>query len=265
MDLWALVFFLVVVQPILGHYRFRRLAGGADFLPTRRKLTVYATIVITQWLQVILCVWVLARRGLRLPDIGLAGAPPASVVALAAVVAASIVFATVRNVRTFAREGKESVPSHIRKVTRILPSTSLERAGFVPVAFTAGFCEEVLYRGFLFFAFRQVIPSTGLALGATAVVFGIAHSYQGLRGVITTGILGWALAGIYWYGRSLWPGIGLHVVVDLASGMLLGVLAAKRSQAAAIDSGLPAPPEPVPDPAQDLPPPVREESTGAGL
>jgi membrane protease YdiL (CAAX protease family) len=224
MDLWALVFFLVVIQPILGHYRFRRLIQSHGPLSTRRKLRAYALIVGSQWLLVAAAAWVLSRRGLSLSDLGLTGTPHPMAVLFAVTLTGSIVLATARTVRAFVRGSKDSLPSHIRKVARILPATPIERAGFVPVALTAGFCEEILYRGFLVFAFRQVLPSTGLALAATAVAFGFAHSYQGPRGVITTGVLGLILAGIYWYGRSLWPGIGLHAVVDLASGAMLGPL-----------------------------------------
>jgi len=259
MDLWVLVFFLVVVQPVLGHYRFRRLAGGHGPIPTRRKLGAYAIIVGSQWLLVAVCAWVLWRRGLRLADLGLIGSPPPAAAVMAVVLAGSIVFATARTARSFLRGSNDSLPSHIRKVARILPASPIERAGFVPVAFTAGFCEEILYRGFLFFAFRQVIPSAGLALGATAVAFGFAHLYQGPRGVITTGILGAILAWIYWYGRSLWPGIGLHVVVDVASGMWLGALSTRLSE--------PTAPKAEPSPAleSDDSPASTEESIGTGL
>jgi len=223
MDLWLLVLFLVVVQPILGYYRFRRLAGGRDVLPTRRKLVIYATIVVTEWILVGVCALVLHRRELEIADLGL-GQPGIETLLLGAMAAAAFSYATVVNARRFARTEWDSVPSHVRKVARILPANGIESLGFVPVALTAGFCEEVLFRGFLFFAFHQIMPSVFLALAATSVVFGFAHSYQGPRGVVTTGILGGLLAALYWYSGSLWPGIALHAIIDLASGIALGRL-----------------------------------------
>jgi len=91
MDLWLLVLFLVLVQPILGYYRFRRLAGGAEVLPTRRKLVIYATIVVTQWVLVGVCAFVLRRRELEIADLGL-GEPGIATMVLGVVAAAAFSF-----------------------------------------------------------------------------------------------------------------------------------------------------------------------------
>ena len=224
MDLWILVFLLVVVQPLLGWWRFRRFVGREPVVSTARKMRLYAMVVGTQWTLVALCAWVLARRELNIADMGLLVPGDGWAWGTAIGLAIVLTSATVAAVRSI-RQGKAEIPSHLRHVVRILPSNSIERAGFVPVALTAGLCEEILYRGFLTFAIYHVIRSWPAALALGTLAFGFGHLYQGARGIISTAVLGGLLAVIYGYWGSLWPCVLVHVIVDLVNGNALGTLA----------------------------------------
>jgi membrane protease YdiL (CAAX protease family) len=114
-------------------------------------------------------------------------------------------------------------------VVRILPSTPIERVAFAGVALTAGFCEEVLYRGFLLYALDGVIASPWISLVLAAIAFGVGHAYQGRRGIVLTAILGVVFGLLYRFGGSLWPGIVLHAAIDGVNGYALGSLANRRS------------------------------------
>jgi membrane protease YdiL (CAAX protease family) len=48
-----------------------------------------------------------------------------------------------------------------------------------------------------------------------AVAFGLAHAYQGLTGILTTGVLGGVLAGVYLSTGSLLLPVLLHAAIDL--------------------------------------------------
>ena len=77
----------------------------------------------------------------------------------------------------------------------MLPETAREVAVFVLLALTAGFCEEIIFRGYLqrqFTAWTGNVPA-GVVL--QAAVFGAAHLYQGVKGVIVITIYG-AMFGI---------------------------------------------------------------------
>jgi len=139
------------------------------------------------------------------------------------------------------------LPSHLAKVVRILPASGSERAGFALVALTAGVCEEILYRGYLVYAFDRVLPSSWWSMLLAGALFGAAHAYQGVRGMVATGLLGAFLGAVYVAGGSLWPGIFLHAVVDLVNGFALGPLGRARgasapTPAAAPPFDAPAPP-----------------------
>jgi membrane protease YdiL (CAAX protease family) len=101
----------------------------------------------------------------------------------------------------------------------ILPHSRREMLHFSAVALTAGICEEVLYRGFLIWYLALLVPLP-VAVGVAALLFGMAHAYQGARGVIQTGLVGLGLAVLYVLSGSLWLPMALHAFVDLNSGLL---------------------------------------------
>ncbi len=82
-----------------------------------------------------------------------------------------------------------------------------------------GFLEEFTFRGFIVGRVRWLLGSgtaaTWLAVLAAAVPFGIAHIYQGVTGMIATGLIGFALGAVYVYHRfNIWYAIFTHGFVD---------------------------------------------------
>jgi membrane protease YdiL (CAAX protease family) len=92
---------------------------------------------------------------------------------------------------------------------------------FVALVGLAPFVEEVLFRGFLFAAFRRTF---GFWLGAIGVslLFGVAH------GQANVGIDVFVLSMFLCYLRektdSLWPSIALHVLKNLVAFTLLFII-----------------------------------------
>ena len=70
----------------------------------------------------------------------------------------------------------------------------------------AGFGEEFLYRGFFMKHFAIVLGNTNKAWFISALVistlFGIAHLYQGISGVIAAGLVGFCLSLIFYNNRE---------------------------------------------------------------
>jgi membrane protease YdiL (CAAX protease family) len=100
------------------------------------------------------------------------------------------------------------------------PSGALEIGLALGVALSAGICEEIVFRGYLQGQFRALLGGAVPAVFLQAMVFGMAHVYQGVRlaaGVILYGVLFGALA--IWR-RSLRPGIMAHVWSDVAARLL---------------------------------------------
>jgi membrane protease YdiL (CAAX protease family) len=92
-------------------------------------------------------------------------------------------------------------------------------------ALAAGFIEELLVRGVLFRILEESLGSW-LALGITALLFGLLHAFNpGATWVSTLAIAleaGVLLAAVYMYSRRLWVCIGLHCAWNFAEGGVFG-------------------------------------------
>jgi membrane protease YdiL (CAAX protease family) len=113
-------------------------------------------------------------------------------------------------------QGRHAEPA-VHATLALLPRTTAERRLFTLVGVTAGVCEEWLYRGFLLAVVAAIgggLPTPALvAIGALA--FGLAHAYQGVAGIVTTGVLGGVMAGLYLGTGSLLLPVVLHALIDL--------------------------------------------------
>jgi membrane protease YdiL (CAAX protease family) len=98
----------------------------------------------------------------------------------------------------------------------LLPVSNTERRWFAVVCLSAGICEELLYRGFLFgFLAGRIEGGFDLAWLLSSLAFGTAHVYQGLPGILRSTVAGlfFGLAAILSRGVAV-PMI-LHTLVDL--------------------------------------------------
>jgi membrane protease YdiL (CAAX protease family) len=102
----------------------------------------------------------------------------------------------------------------------MLPSSGAEVGLFLMLAATAGFCEELIYRGYLR---RQFAALTHAAVGAIvlqALAFGASHEYQGWKFMLIIAVFG-SLFGLLAHWRcSLRPGIFAHIVQDGMGGLV---------------------------------------------
>jgi membrane protease YdiL (CAAX protease family) len=113
--------------------------------------------------------------------------------------------------------GYRQIQKLVRPMQSLLPRTNRERGVFVGVALTAGVCEELLFRGFLFA--WLVYGPLGLSFNAgvvvSAVVFGAGHAYQGRYGVVVTALFGWIMGQTAISTHSLVAPMVMHTLVDL--------------------------------------------------
>lgn len=83
----------------------------------------------------------------------------------------------------------------------------------------AAFVEEMVYRGYILNRVADLFEGTssGLWVGvlANSVLFGIAHSYQGIVGALRSLIFGLVISGIYATNtRNIWVCMLFHGVFD---------------------------------------------------
>jgi membrane protease YdiL (CAAX protease family) len=102
----------------------------------------------------------------------------------------------------------------------LLPTSPLEITLWIAISAAAGFCEEIVYRGYLQRQFLALWQNLPLAIVAQAVVFAVIHRYEGA--FIVLGICAMAiLFGLFAARRkSLRPGIIAHMWHDGLIGVV---------------------------------------------
>jgi CAAX protease family protein len=134
-------------------------------------------------------------------------------------------------VRTYAVE-----PVIARLTTGDLPNVSQFRslignerqlAFWIMISWTlAAFLEEMAFRGWLMNRAAEIGRFTRAAWIVSALVisagFGVLHAYQGLSGMIATGLTALVYAMLYLAtGRNLWPCIVAHGVLDTTGFVMM--------------------------------------------
>ena len=111
--------------------------------------------------------------------------------------------------------------SESRVVHELLPVTRREKGLYAGLSLCAGFGEELAYRGYAIPAVIVAGGSAPMALALTSAAFAVLHSYQGVLGVVRTGVVGVIMGAVFLHTGSLWPSIVGHVLIDLAVGFVL--------------------------------------------
>ena len=112
---------------------------------------------------------------------------------------------------------KERNIQSFEKIDFMLPKTVGQRVTFFFIAVTAGVCEEIIFRGATTYLLLNVgveLPIWGIGV-LGALLFGLAHWYQGFTGIVTTGILGYVMFNLYVQSGSLLVPILLHFLLDV--------------------------------------------------
>jgi|SRR6185295_3735228 len=101
----------------------------------------------------------------------------------------------------------------------LLPKGVLESLLWVAVAIVAGACEELVFRGYLQPQLWALYGKLPLAIMLQALVFGVAHLYQGWRSALVTVVYGLAFGALAAWRRSIVPGAIAHSLVDVVGGL----------------------------------------------
>ena len=211
--------FLLFVAPAWGAWEYRRFVREARAGKENARVKNFRWTVVNEWVFVLLLLvwWMLAGRSLSALGFDL---PPGIRTISGLVLTALGLLVLALQWRAMQRldvKGLDALKAQAASVIDMLPRTALEYRWFQAVSVTAGICEELVFRGFMVWYLAHWM-SPWLAAIVAAVGFGAAHFYQGLAGVVKTGITG-LIMGLLFVGSGslLWPMI-LHAAVDLQGG-----------------------------------------------
>ena len=115
------------------------------------------------------------------------------------------------------------IESMRKQIGFLAPGTNLELAVWFCLSWTAGFCEEIIFRGYL----QRQLAIGGSAIAGivvSAIVFGASHGYEGPARMFLIAIYGLMFGLLAWWRKSLRPGMIAHAWHDSLSGAVLRML-----------------------------------------
>jgi len=114
--------------------------------------------------------------------------------------------------------------SNAATVESLLPKSLLEISLWILLCLTAGFCEEIAFRGYLQKQFHALTGSIAIAVILQGIVFGITHGYQGWKNVVVISALGILYGMLAAWRRNLRVNIISHAWSDAWEGWLKLIL-----------------------------------------
>ena len=156
------------------------------------KTTLYQQTILCLWLPTLVLIAYLAFGDLTLQQIGLINEPSLMRIGLgiAGVILVSIYCYVALDRVNRTPEQHDEIRQSFAELHWMMPVSRSERNWFVgPVAWSAGVCEELLFRGFLIYFLDTYLGLIG-AVVLSSVAFGLMHFYQGVFNVVRTALIG---------------------------------------------------------------------------
>jgi len=237
-DFALILVFLATAIPLLGRRRIRQLMRIPQTTKADR-LTLYRSTVAFQWLLTAVIFWRTAAHRVAASRLGLA-IPNTRFVAITSLLLSALILANrLLSLRRLAHAPPDSPAILPQLARKVFPQDFQERVAFLGVVFTVSICEEFIFRGFAQQALESACQGSVLiGILSSAVLFALAHLYQGRRGVIATFVVGLLFASIRSWTGSLVAPISAHFTADLTAGLLapsrIGSLASASRPGAAV-------------------------------
>jgi membrane protease YdiL (CAAX protease family) len=209
---WHTIVFIAIfvgISVVAGFFQHAVKQHPQTTTPSGSAVSGYLSVAVFEWLLVLYVRMGVHKRGVRVRDlVGGRWATPQAVmrdIALGAglwAVWMGLMNAHVLGGGTNAAQG-------------LLPQGTLESLAWIPVALSAGFCEELAFRGYLQKQFQAITGSAAWAVLIQAVIFGIGHLYEGVGPVVRIMGFGILFGVLARWRKSLRPGMIAHAWSDI--------------------------------------------------
>lgn len=112
-----------------------------------------------------------------------------------------------------------AIKDKMNAIIHYLPGTKREFKWFMFLSVSAGICEEIIFRLFLF-TFLLETTHLSIAFILTNVIFALTHIGSGKQNLISSFVLGVLFTGIYYFTQNIWLPIILHSAIDIVAGII---------------------------------------------
>ena len=209
----VVLFFLLGVSLMGAHSHLSSLGRA------HRRTPGYVVVMIFEWALASFIWYGVRRRSIRVRDL-IGGSWPRALdvlrdlgIAIAFLIVSGIVL---NGIGHFLKAKPNEA------IRNLLPNGSVEIVFFLLLALTAGFCEELIFRGYLQRQFAALTGSVAGGMILQGIAFGLGHGYQGWKLMLIITIFGIMFGLLANWRRSLRPGMLAHFLQDGVGGVLSG-------------------------------------------
>lgn len=199
-----------------------------QFVDRHGRMTLYLMTIAWEWVVTLYVIWGLRRRRVSLSRIvgGKWSSPEAMLLDVAVAAGFWLVAAGVLAGVGYAvgLRGPGQLEAAKKTLGMLAPHTGAELAVWFALSATAGFCEEIIFRGYLQTQVGALSGSIWVGVLAQAAVFGASHAYEGWQRMIQIAVFGAMFGLLAVWRRSLRPGMLAHALQDSLAGVALRFL-----------------------------------------
>ncbi len=220
-----LLVILLIIYPVSGIRGIKELRRKYAEGQAYSRISFYKSSMFASWLVVFLILLLIPISGVSLDDLGMKWFYPRRSSLSGWILYPGIVLYLlhlgqnlyyIRIFRSKSEKRKKLAGGIAEDFKFFLPITAKEKQVWNYLSLSAGITEEIIYRGYMFFALAVIFPSLHLVyiLLLSTLIFGVGHLYLG-KEVLKSTFLG-LLFGIYYIVfDSLYPVMLIHTVQDL--------------------------------------------------
>jgi uncharacterized protein len=189
---------------------------NADLPGVTHRLSSYFTVLVEEWFGVFLVWLALRRRGLAVGSLvsGHWQTPRAFFRDLGLAIGFMVVVVPLVGGLAYLLGANTN-----SAVANIPPKTVFELLVFLALTASAGFGEELVFRGYLTQQFSAWTGSRAIAVVLQGIAFGLAHGFYG-KAMLAVMLQGWLLGLLAYWRRSLRPGMLAHWLQDSIGGIV---------------------------------------------
>jgi membrane protease YdiL (CAAX protease family) len=115
---------------------------------------------------------------------------------------------------------KKKAMSNPQKTYRSMPQTSGELQLWTVICLSAGFVEEIAYRGVLFGTLDLWLKNWWAAAILCAIAFGLGHAIQGWKNTVIIFVISVIFQGLVYFTGTLYVAMVVHAVYDFIAGAM---------------------------------------------
>jgi membrane protease YdiL (CAAX protease family) len=186
------------------------------------RLPLYISSIVVEWV-VVGFIWLGVRRRTTLRDLVGGRWQTFEDVLLDVAIAGGTWLTFVLIAGTLAYAMHLTAPEKIKELRHgidfLIPRSTVETAVYVALSLTAGFCEEIIFRGYFQKQFALAARSSAIGVLAQAALFGGGHGYEGWQRMLIIAAMGILLGSVAAWRNSLRPGMIMHSWQDLLAGI----------------------------------------------